>query len=55
MVEAAGVERDLAGFRKSLMVADFWAKSREISSLAIPADSTHVPSNPLFAAAFLEE
>jgi hypothetical protein len=31
MVEAAGVERELAGFCKYLMVLGFWANSRRIN------------------------
>lgn len=54
MVEAAGVERDLAGFHKSLMVAGFWAKSREVSRLSTAADSTRIPSIHPISSVFLE-
>ena len=54
-MEAAGVERDLARFRKSLMVLGFWAKSREGNGLGTPSDSAHILSNPPISAVFLEK
>jgi hypothetical protein len=43
MVEAAGVERELAGFFKYLMVLGFWANSRQINDLGTLPESTHIP------------
>ena len=54
MVEAAGVERELAGFSKCLMVLGFWANSRHINDLETPLVFTAVPSNPLISTAVLE-
>ena len=55
MVEAAGVEFDLAGVFNYLVVTDFWVKSRSINGLASPAVSAHVPLNPLISTVFLEK
>jgi len=54
-MEAAGVERELAGFFKYLMVLDFWANSRHINYLGTPAVFTAVPSNLLISTVFLEK
>jgi hypothetical protein len=55
MVEAAGVERELADIFKYLMVLDFWANSRHINDLETAVVFTAVPSNPLISTVFLEK
>jgi hypothetical protein len=54
-VEAAGVERELAGLFKYLMVLDFWANSRRINDLETSLVFTAVPSNPPTSTALLEK
>jgi hypothetical protein len=53
-MEAAGVERELAGFSKFLMVSDFWANLRCVNGLPTTAVSAAVPSDPLISTVFLE-
>src|SRR5690606_33856342 len=54
LVEAAGVERDLAEFSKCLMALGFWANSRQGNGLRTSADFTHVLRNPPNSSVFLE-
>jgi hypothetical protein len=55
LVEAAGVERELAGLCKYLMVLGFWANSRQINNLGIALVVTAVLSNTLISTVFLEK
>lgn len=52
--EAAGVERELAGFFKYSMVFGFWANLQCCNGLPTPAVSAAVPSDPLISTLFLE-
>lgn len=54
MVEAAGVERELAGFSNFLMVLGFWANSRRVSRLRLAQSSSVLP-DPLISTVFLEK
>jgi hypothetical protein len=52
--EAAGVERELAGLSKYLMVFGFWANLRCFNGLSTTEVSAAVPANPLISTVFLE-
>lgn len=54
VVEAAGVERELAGFSKYLMALGFWANLRCFNSLSTTAVSAAVPSDPPISTVVLE-
>jgi hypothetical protein len=53
-MEAAGVERELAGFSKYLMALGFWANLRCLNGLSTAAVSAAVPSDPPISTVVLE-